>query len=113
MPRDQVKKGTPIYEAEAEDALLSIYEIDLEHLPRHTKLLAALSLVREARKGLRPGADRCGSCERITYEDWEARKLQQIYNGLVSRLRNAVRETLETHAGASRPEELEFPGDSL
>ena len=67
--------------------------------------------MREARKGLKSGPGRCGHCERVTYEDWDARKLQQIYNGLVLKLRHAVDQTLSDHA-SSRPEEEEFPGDS-
>jgi hypothetical protein len=105
--------GVPEYKHEAEEAFTLLYDRDVEALTREEKLLAALSLCREARKGLRSGPGRCGHCERVTYDDWDARKLQQIYNGLVLKLRHAVDQTLQQEEPTRRPEDEEIPGDSL
>jgi hypothetical protein len=106
-------KGVPEYKHEAEEAFCLLYDRDVEDLTRTEKLLAALSLCREARKGLGSGPGRCGHCERITYEDWDARKLQQIYNGLVLKLRHAVNQTLSDQTTKRPVEDEEIPGDSL
>ena len=105
--------GVPEYKHEAEEAFTLLYDRDVEDLTRTEKLLAALSLCREARKGLRSGPGRCGHCERITYDDWDARKLQQIYNGLVLKLRHAVDQTLQDQTTKRPVEDEEIPGDSL
>ena len=105
--------GVPEYNHEAEEAFLLLYDRDVDALTREEKLLCALSLVRDARRGIKSGPGRCGHCARVTYDDWDARKLQQIYNGLVLKLRHAGDQTLDGHEPTRRPEDEEFPGDSL
>ncbi len=86
-------RGAPLYEAEAKEAFQGLMDLGSEELNNAEKLLAALSLVREVRSDTRPGAHRCDSCERLTYDDWGARQLHQVYTGLVSKLRYAVEVT--------------------
>ena len=111
MPRTTAN-GVPEYNREAEEAFCLLYDRDVEDMSRDEKLLAALSLVREARKGLHSGPGRCEHCTRITYDDWDARKLQQIYNGLVLKLRHAVDQTLSDHKTTRPADDEEIPGDS-
>tara|TARA_Y100000034_G_scaffold116180_1_gene154192 strand:- start:1194 stop:1520 length:327 start_codon:yes stop_codon:yes gene_type:complete len=102
-------RGAPLYDVEAKEAFQGLLDdLGTDELSNAEKLLAALSLVREVRRDTRPGAHRCDSCERITYDDWGARQLHQVYSGLVSKLRYAVEVTeSEEDEISSRPREEE------